>query len=131
MNNRERRQERKNEKNQKWLAAQGNRTVPGKHYVPVLTQLDLVFGNIAHLPAQADIPKEFWDDSHPAAHAASQLFFKGGKLSDFGFTPREGIPPGSASIAIGAILASFEPQHQHKIAGAAMLIDQWFERKEA
>ena len=30
-------------------------------------------------------------------------------------------------LAIAAILASFEPKHEHKEAGAAYLLSQWFE----
>lgn len=109
-----------------WLASQNgsNPMIP----VPTnLTALDRAFGNIKHLPPMKDIPEEYHNWHHPAHIAATKLFFGGGKLADLGYTPREGVNVGQASVALGAILASFEPKHEHKTAGVAYLIDQWFQ----
>lgn len=102
-----------------------------KYPVPTdIDRVDIAFGNTKYLPPKEEIPEEFWNDNHPACQAAQQLFFKGGKLSDHGFKPKEGIDVGRASMAIGAILASWEPKHEHKIAGVGFLINQWFDRVE-
>lgn len=94
--------------------------------VPDVSGADVAFGCIDHLPRKEDIPEAFWKDSHPAARACQMIFFKGGKFSDYGFKPREGVSAGKATAAIGAALASFDPKHEHKIAGCAFLLDQWF-----
>ena len=111
-----------------WLAAQQGKRL-NMIPVPDVTNLDVAFGNIKHLPAMKDIPEEYQSWNHPAHEAATSLFFRGGKLSDFGYTPREGVNAGKATAALQAILCSFEPRHEHKTAGAAYLIDQWFEKK--
>lgn len=94
--------------------------------VPDLCRADVAFGNADHLPAKEIIPEAYWNDRHPASHACQMLFFKGGKLSDYGYQPREGVNLGKATMAIGAILSSFAPKHEHKIAGCGFLLDQWF-----
>jgi hypothetical protein len=42
------------------------------------------------------------------------------------FVPHEGIDPAKAMRHLRAILGSFEPKHEHKEAGVAYLMSQWF-----
>ena len=96
--------------------------------VPDLDGLDVACGNIKHLPKWDSIPEEFrahWQ--HPLARVMESLFFRGGSMAEHGYVPRPGIDAGKATRAIGAILVSFQPKHEHKIAGAAYLASMWFE----
>lgn len=95
--------------------------------VPPISGLDLAFGNINHLPKFDDLPEEFQRERSPFCKIAQTLFFKGGRLSDHGMRPKEGVNAGDATAAISAILVSFKPNHEHKIAGTGFLISEWFE----
>lgn len=106
----------------KWLPKEG------------LTKLDMVFGgNMKELlPPYDSIPKEFKDwnneNNEPWGRLAADWFYYG--LKSFEATPKEGVDKGKALTHIGAILASFDPKHEHKMAGAAYLLSQWFDEPQ-
>lgn len=96
--------------------------------IPELTRLDLASRNIKHLPAYAIIPDRFKRSVDPYAQFISNWFFDGLKADDMArITPRQGVDRDRALVAIKAILGSFEPQHEHKEAGCAFLLHQWFD----
>lgn len=82
-----------------------------------------------YLPEWNDIPEGFrksWNSSSGACGLASDIFdarFGGGEK--IGFVPMDGIDPGAAWRHIVACLGSFEPKHEHKIAGVGYLISLW------
>lgn len=91
-----------------------------------VSDLDLAFpthviGRI--IPAWEDIPEEYKRDNHPCAAAANKLFFG----APVRLTVRDGIDVTKARRMVDAALGSFEPKHEHKIAGVAYLIDSFFE----
>lgn len=98
--------------------------------VPEITKMDFAFGNIDHLPKYETIPDEFKD---PNSHSrwnlfASHWFFGMLKKNDIdNLKPKDGIDKIAALKACRAILLSFEPQHEHKEAGVAYLLSEWFE----
>lgn len=94
--------------------------------VPDITDVDIAFGNVDHLPAEAAIAERFWQDSDPYHKITSKWFFEGLKGAHELGTPRDGVDATKAVRAIKAILASWAPKHQHKEAGVAMLIHEWF-----
>lgn len=96
--------------------------------VPELSDLDVNFPAKPPLPEWKDIPEEFKRYSNPFAQIASELFFKGGKLADYGLTPKEGVDIGKATRAIRSCLGSFDPKHEHKEAGVAYMLSEWFDR---
>lgn len=83
------------------------------------------------LPELKDIPKEFregWHNkSNPWCKAATQWFFHGGTLQDFGIKPKENIDKKLAVQVLSICLSSFEPKHEHKIAGVGYLMSEWFD----
>jgi hypothetical protein len=96
--------------------------------VPELTGADVVWGSIKHLPPINDIPEEFNRHNNPYCDFVSHWFFSGLKPNDLArLTPRAGVDRGKALAAIKTILASFAPKHEHKEAGAAYLLSEWFE----
>lgn len=98
------------------------------HKIPEITRMDAACGRIDFVPKMADLPDEFQDFIHnKSCKIAAKLFYGGGRLPDHGLAPRDGVDAGRATQAVGALLASFEPKHEHKMAAAGYLIDQWFE----
>ncbi len=83
------------------------------------------------LPERAEIPKEFWDEQNPYNKFTSLVFFEGSKENPL--IPKSGISDQDKKKAMlwwKALLQSFEPEHNHKIAGCAYLLSLWFDIKE-
>ena len=107
--------------------------------VPTLSDADVQFGSIKHLPKWNDLPenmrrlwhREPWCDlasewfSDGVKHDGEALVFKEARL-----TPKPGIDFNQAVRAIKAVLGSYEPSHEHKMAGVGFLFSQWFDRTE-
>lgn len=78
------------------------------------------------LPPYQDIPdsfKGFRRDGY--CGLVSDWFFNGLKWIDL--VTRPGVDENKALRHIRAILSSFEPAHEHKEAGIAFLMNEWFE----
>ena len=96
--------------------------------VPKLDGIDMSFGNVKHLPPMKEIPDEFQNHSNKYCRFVSSWFFGGKTTEDMQcLVAREGVDRRAAIIAIKSVLTSFEPQHEHKEAGAAYLLSEWFE----
>lgn len=97
--------------------------------VPKVTRLDTAFGNVGHLPPRSETTKPFsMYGDHPYMRFVSRWFMHGIPKEEMSrLKPREGINANEALDAIGAILASFAPKHEHKIEGCAFLLHEWFE----
>jgi hypothetical protein len=96
--------------------------------IPTMTMLDIAFGNIKHLPKEADIPQEFWHDSNKWHKFIVGWFFSGVKQEGVeSLKPKPGVDKMQALAAVQAILCSYAPKHEHKEAGCAFLMSEWFE----
>lgn len=95
--------------------------------VPDISDAAIVFGDVKHLPAWNDIPEDFQRDRHPCCDLASKWFASGLDPAAEGLVPKPGVDGKKALRAVGAVLRSFEPKHEHKIAGAGYLLSQWFD----
>lgn len=105
--------------------------------IPTVNRLDVAFGKIDHMPNYYDIPDDFKKMSNPYVSAVSDWFFNGAKglrngieINGTKFVARDGVDAMKALAAIRAILGSFEPKHEHKEAGCAYLLHEWFEIKQ-
>lgn len=98
--------------------------------VPEFSDVDAIFPTDTCLPPWETLDEEYQRNSHPCCKIASTLFFNGGRLEDFGLTPKAGVDKGKAIRALGVCLGSFEPKHEHKIAGVGFLLNEWFDREE-
>ncbi len=104
-----------------------------------IDRLDIMFGNIKHMPRYDDIPTEFKRfHGNPYVDAVSIWFFKGAKGAKNGieidgkvFTAKPGVDPKRALAAIKSVLCSFEPKHEHKGAACAFMLSEWFDVKSA
>ena len=100
-----------------------------------VNNLDLGFGpnNLnAYLPTWEEIPQEFkTSDMRGRGEAAKWVkivddwFFSG--LQNLVAIPKAGIDKNIAMRHIVTILHSFDPPHEHKTAGVAWLLSQWFD----
>ena len=87
--------------------------------------------NVSHLmPPWDEIPDEFrrdWQDGK-WQNFVGDWFYRG--LQNPQFYPTRGIDAEKAYRHVSAILRSFEPKHEHKIAACAYLCSLWFEKVE-
>ena len=68
----------------------------------------------------------YGDNSDTPFHkAAEMLFYKGGKLTDFGLVPKDGVDPGKVRAAAHALLGSWAPKHEIKIGTVAVALANW------
>ena len=82
------------------------------------------------IPVWEEIPSEYKDENHPYSKLAARIFFGQAKEEFIDLEPRDGIDTTKAVRMIKAALGSFEPKHEHKIAGVAYLFDTFFEKCE-
>ena len=97
--------------------------------VPEVTPLDAAFGGGAMkiLPPYKDIPDEFkdWNSRNKWVQVVTDWFFRG--LKNCKWTPKPGVDTKKALAAVQCCIGSFEPSHEHKEAGCAYLLSQWFD----
>ena len=77
------------------------------------------------LPAYADIPAEFKRGNAWTEMVDRWVF--SGLPKETVITPKAGVDAKQALRHVGACMRSFEPQHEHKTAGCAYLLSQWFD----
>lgn len=77
------------------------------------------------IPTMSDIPDEFHRSWNPYNAFVTRWFFQG--LENPVFIPKEGVDTDKALRHIGAVLRSFQPKHEHKTAGCAFLLAEWFD----
>lgn len=91
-----------------------------------ITNADIAFGpmNLGEfLPNWKSIPDDFKNDKNHFVKFVSNWFYNGVKEYP---VSKDGINFKLATAHIRVILSSFEPKHEHKIAGAAYLASLWF-----
>lgn len=93
--------------------------------IPTISDLDMGFGTVKGLPDYTQIPAEFkrmggtkWNDLF------ADWFYSG--LKSIKLTMNEGVDRTDAMRHIRALMASFEPKHEHKEAGVAYLMSKYF-----
>lgn len=85
------------------------------------------------LPEAKDIPERFWQSNNLYHNAAQVLFGFGGEAFNERFIMESKLSREDFDKAIRAIhtcLSSFEPKHEHKIAGVAYMMSEWFDIKQ-
>lgn len=93
--------------------------------VPEITPLDLAFGKWDFLPPWEEIPEEFKKGSTPWNKTMERWFHRG-LPEGVEFHGKPKVDPKKACQAIQAVLTSYGPKHEHKMAGTAYLCSQWF-----
>ena len=93
---------------------------------------DVAFGcnALKIMPKYEDIPDEFKNFNNQTKwnQLITDWFFCG--LSKLKTIPKNGVDEKKALAHIKSIMGSFEPQHEHKEAAAAFLMNEWFDDVE-
>lgn len=92
-----------------------------------VTDVDLAFGGKMDklLPLYRSLPEEFQHEHDQFSPLVNRWFFSG--LDKTLLKAKDGIDEKMAWRHLAAIMRSFEPKHEHKVAGVAWLMSQWFE----
>lgn len=93
--------------------------------VPEITPDELALGTTKALPPYDEIPGEFSHMNNKWNQLFNEWFFFG--LAKLEVIPKEGIDKKKALTAISAHMRSFKSKHEHKEAGVAFLMSEWFE----
>lgn len=94
--------------------------------IPEISNAELALGTTKALPKYEDIPKEFknWNNPTKWNKLFSDMFYNG--LEFLRVDPREGVDPEKAVRVIRSHMVTWEPKHEHKEAGVAYLMSQYF-----
>lgn len=98
----------------------------GDHQFPDFDGPAAVFGaSRQDYPSREQIPTQFYNGHTPYNKAFAGLFFKGGKLADYGLSFKPGIDQQKAMKAIRALMSSFDPKHEIKGGTVAWALSEW------
>ena len=91
-----------------------------------VSEMDMVFGCSAMelMPGYDEIPEEFKRGDTKWNKLVTEWFSYG--LKKLKITPKDGVDKDKALRHLKTILGSREPKHEHKEAGAAFLMSEWF-----
>jgi hypothetical protein len=92
--------------------------------IPEITKPDIVFGTTKGLPDYDTVPEDFKYGKTKWNMLFNDWFYSG--ISELRFVKREGIDPEKAYDHIQALIKSFGSKHEHKEAGVAYLLSQYF-----
>src|SRR5688500_10031633 len=92
-----------------------------------VTDIDVAFGGGAMhlLPKWEEIPDEFKRQNNKWVKVVSDWFFSG--LRNAKWTPKAGVDERKALRMVKVCMGSFEPAHEHKEAGCAFMLSEFFE----
>src|ERR1700761_6249799 len=101
--------------------------------IPTIDKVSVVFGDIKHMPRFSTLPEKFQNDWHyePHCKAVGKWFYSGAKpikdgiqLGDEVYKAKPGVDAPKALAAIRAVLGSFEPKHEHKMAACGYMLSE-------
>ena len=101
--------------------------------VPQMTDVDVTLGNINAMPAYEDIPAEFKKSNNPWVKLVENIFYNGLKKQEVDkllATAKDKKLGPAVLRCLKAWLRSFAPQHERKLAAAAMLLSENFRLHE-
>lgn len=92
-----------------------------------VSDVDMAFGgNVKKLvPSYSEIPDEFRRESSKWNKVVSDWFFYG--LKDAEWKPKDGVDMQKALRHVKAVMGSWDLKHEHKEAGCAYLLSEFFD----
>lgn len=78
------------------------------------------------MPAWDDIPQEFKGSGNGWVSFVDSWFYRG-MSSKVEFHMKEGVSGEAAFRHLQAVMGSFQPKHEHKVAAVAYLSSLWFD----
>lgn len=96
----------------------------GGHTFRVFQAIDAAFGaRLADYPPMSSVPDGA--TIRPYVQVASGLFFNGGALQDYGLKIKASLDRSQVTVALRALLSSWDPKHEHKEAVVAWALSEW------
>jgi hypothetical protein len=95
-----------------------------------VNDVEIAFGGRTSelLPAYDTLPEEFQRERSPWCRLVDDWFFSGlTKERAALLITKPGVDRVEAFRHLRAVMGSFEPKHEHKVAGVAWLMSEWFE----
>ena len=108
----------------------------GDHQFPLFENHVFNDANLRDYPAYDKIPQEFNSHANRWKLRAARIFYSGASLQELGLRYKKpaDIPYEtyymSVKVTLYALLRSFAPQHEHKMATVAWCMSEWFEETE-
>lgn len=100
----------------------------GDFRVPDFDKITAAVGaDIEQYPPMSAIPDEHRAGRSKECNVASALFFEGGSLAEHGLRLKPGVDADRFYRTLRAYIASFAPQHEHKMATCGWLIETFTE----
>lgn len=97
--------------------------------IPIVTDVELAFGTMAHLPRPTDGPPEL-DERHSAYRYVCAMFSGPRSVTDsYNLHCRYPLEQAQGEAVIKLVrahLQSYGPKHEHKMLGCAILLDRYF-----
>lgn len=95
--------------------------------IPEVSAMDCAFQGRWRqlLPPESELTEDEKRMRGPFCEALSSIFFRGGRLSDHGISPKPGIDMDKVTRYVRATLGDFGPSHEYKIGGIAHALSQW------
>ena len=97
--------------------------------IKAVSKVDSIFPTTVKdfIPPYDAIPKEFkaWNGSRWELQFVQDAFYRG--MINIKTLPKDGVDSDAAMAHIRYVLGSWEPKHEHKVAGVAFLLNDWFE----
>jgi hypothetical protein len=97
-----------------------------KSEIPEVLDTDLMFGTDKHMPTEKDIPKEFFEESSKWNTLFDKMFYHH-DMKDVEMFPKAGVDPVKAMRLVKAHMMSYGTKHEHKRAGCAYMMSQYFD----
>jgi hypothetical protein len=82
-----------------------------------------------YLPKEEDIPEEFWNRGNEWTEIVDH-WFAFGLNHEVSFHAKEGVDGEKAFRHCAAVMKSYEPKHEHKVAGVGYLLSEFFNKIE-
>lgn len=79
---------------------------------------------LSYYEGQCDLVPREWQK------IADGLFFRGGKLADYGIKPKDGIDPAKLRQTISYLLSSWGPKHEEKAATVGFALMNWCDKTD-
>ena len=92
------------------------------------SEAEVCFGS-DNIPSISDVPEPFKTDWHRNewCRVAMKFFYKGGNVGEW--VSVDGVNKATALAHFSAVLGSFEPKHEHKMAICGWMLSMWFTRE--
>ncbi len=100
---------------------------PPKFDVPTFDDITVAFGSVEKHYLTRQQLGDWYDMNTPTPYheAFNGLFYRGGKLADYGLSIKPGLDQTQVMRALRALMSSWAPKHEIKTATVAVALANW------